>query len=411
MTGPKIAVLLPGREGRPVGELRYGTDAARRFGLFRYAPSWLGSEDAFALAPDMPLEDRDFRCSGRSALPGPVLDGAPDSWGRGIMRTALPGQTGELDYLLAAGDATRQGALGYATGDETPPAASPCRSRRGLRALRDLVAAWERDRDPSAAEALAPAIGSLGGSRPKADFVDGGHLAIAKFTSVHDRSPVARLEVATLKLARRAGLDAARARLALRQDSRPVAIVRRFDRQGGARLPYLSSRSFLGVRAPGACYTDIAERIAGHGFEPARQMKELYRRLLFTILVSNRDDHLQNHGFLHVRGGLWALAPAFDIVPQPHRRRRLKTAIAPGYSRAASIEAALETAPCFGLGRDDARAMLRTVLEVVTGQWAALCRAEGMTAHDIAACRHAFEHEETERARRLTAPARSAGKP
>ncbi len=67
MTGPKIAVLFPGREGRPVDELRYGTDAIRRFSLFRYAPSWLESRDAFALAPGMPLEDRDFRCSGHGA--------------------------------------------------------------------------------------------------------------------------------------------------------------------------------------------------------------------------------------------------------------------------------------------------------------------------------------------------------
>ncbi len=421
-------MLRRSRDRVPVGLLHFGSDGRRQYSLFRYAPSWLESGDAFPLAPDLPLEDRDFRYSEhgrtvRTALPGPVFDGAPDSWGRAIIRAVHGAGLGERDFLLATGDGTRQGALGYLDG--TPPFAGPlARSRRELGALRDLVDAWEQDRAAGTrtAEALAASIGSLGGSRPKVDFDDGGHLAIAKFTSVRDRRPVARLEVATLDLARLAGLDAARARLELRHDERPVAIVRRFDRRDGAPVPYLSARSFLGAACPrdtriesgqagggDACYTDIAERLAAHGFEPERQMAELWRRLLFTILVSNTDDHLQNHGLLHVSGGRWALAPAFDIVPQPERRRRLKTGIAPEYGKAASVEAALDAAPRFGLDRDRARSMLRAMLEITGGQWAAHCRAQGMAAQSIAACRPAFEHEETAAARRLAAPGARSG--
>ena len=407
-----VTVMLRRRRDRvPVGLLRFGTDGPRQFSLFRYAPSWLESPDAFALAPDLPLEDRDFPHSGRghgramrAALPGPVSDGTPDSWGRGILRTVLGGRQDEKTFLLAVGDATRQGALGYA--DNTPLFAGRlARTRRELGALRELAVAREQDRAGNMRAALAAAIGSLGGSRPKADFDDGGHLAIAKFTPVRARMPVARLEVATLDLARAAGLDAAR--LEFRHDERPVAIIRRFDRRDGAPVPYLSARSFLGPGMQDACYTDIAARLAAHGFEPERQMAELWRRLLFTILVSNTDDHLQNHGFLHVAGGRWALAPAFDIVPS--RRRGLKTGIAPGYGKVASVEAALEAAPCFALGRDRARTMLRAMLEVVTDGWAAHCRARGMAARAIAACRPAFEHEQTAAARRLAAPGRKGG--
>ena len=137
-----VTVMLRRRRDRvPVGLLRFGTDGPRQFSLFRYAPSWLESPDAFALAPDLPLEDRDFPHSGRgygramrAALPGPVSDGTPDSWGRGILRTVLGGRQDEKAFLLAVGDATRQGALGYA--DNTPLFAGYPGAHRGGRAHR-----------------------------------------------------------------------------------------------------------------------------------------------------------------------------------------------------------------------------------------------------------------------------------
>ena len=267
-----IPVLRWGRDRVPVGLLQFGTDGPRQFSLFRYAPSGLESGDAVPVAPDVPLEDRSptsgIRSTGaplRTALPGPVFDGAPDSWGRAVIRAVLGGGLDERDFLLAVGDATRQGALGYLDG--APLFAGPlARSRRELGALRNLVDAWEQGRAAGTrtAEALAASIGSLGGSRPKADFDDGGYLAIAKFTSVRDRRPVARLEVATLDLARRAGLDAARARLELQHDERPVAIVRRFDRRDGAPVP-LSLRPVLSRRRLPPRYPDQVRAGGGAG--------------------------------------------------------------------------------------------------------------------------------------------------
>ena len=99
-----------------------------------------------------------------------------------------------------------------------------------------------------------------------------------------------------------------------------------------------SAQSFLGrEEAKGGYYTDILDGIAAHGVDPARQMEELHNRLMFTILVSNTDDHLKNHGFLYEGDGRWVLAPAFDINPQPERHRTLKTGISEEYGRAASI--------------------------------------------------------------------------
>ena len=219
---------------------------------------------------------------------------------------------------------------------------------------------------------LAGHAGSLGGARPKADFDDNGAPALAKFTSDLDTRPVERVEVATLNLARAAGLNAAEARLELASSRRPVAIIRRFDRRGGGRIPYLSAQSFLGrEEAKGGYYTDILDGIAAHGVDPARQMEELHNRLMFTILVSNNDDHLKNHGFLYEGAGRWVLAPAFDINPQPERHRTLKTGISEEYGRAASIGAALEAAPWFDLTEDRTRANLQRILDVIERQWTA----------------------------------------
>ena len=334
-----IAVAL-GRRRHPVGELRFEVDGVRQFSMFRYAQSWLDRADAFPLSPSLPLSDQSFWHSGRggsarSALPGAISDSTPDSWGRGLLRRVRRHSPSELDFLLSASDATRQGALRFADEDGLLQCLndSPGPHLDKLEALRHWAAEYERGAESGSLGGAGARPGrrlARGGRCPKSDFDDGGVLAIAKFTSVRDTRPVERVEVAALNLARAAGLNSAQARLELAHDNRPVAVVRRFDRHGDERIPYLSARSFLGTDARAACYTDIVEQLSVHGFAPECQMAELYRRLLFTILVSNNDDHLKNHGFLHVGAGRWALAPAFDINPKPERHRSLKTGISEG---------------------------------------------------------------------------------
>lgn len=111
--------------------------------------------------------------------------------------------------------------------------------------------------------------------------------------------------------------------------------------KGSVQIPYLSAQSFPGrLEAQGSCHTDILDGIITHGVDPDCQMEELHNRLMFTILVSNTDDHLKNHGFRYVDDGRWVLAPAFDINRQPERHRKLTTGISEEYGRTTSIEAA-----------------------------------------------------------------------
>ena len=117
--------------------------------------------------------------------------------------------------------------------------------------------------------------------------------------------------------------------------------------------------------------------------------------------MSNNDDHLRNHGLLHVGGGLWALSPAFDISPQPERTRHLETGISELSGHEASIEAALEAAPFFDVDRDEACTMLGNMVGVIDGRWRQRCREAGLSAAETRRYAPAFEHEETKVARRL----------
>lgn len=153
-----------------------------------------------------------------------------------------------------------------------------------------------------------------------------GWLAIGKFPSVGDTRSVTRGEVLALKLAEKAGIEVAPARI-VQLDEVPVAVIRRFDRDADDnRVPYQSAATLLQAsRAQDHSYTEIADAIRANGYAPTQDLRQLWRRLMFNLLITNVDDHLQNHGFLHVERGLWCLAPAFDLNPFPDKSRRKAT--------------------------------------------------------------------------------------
>ncbi|MDE0123538.1 MAG: HipA domain-containing protein [Bryobacterales bacterium] len=122
-------------------------------------------------------------------------------------------------------------------------------------------------------------------------------------------------------------------------------------------------------------------------------------------MVSNTDDHLKNHGLLHVGEGRWVLAPAFDINPQPFRRRQLETGISELSGNTASLETAVEASPFFGMARDAAANELSLMTSIIDEQWRPLCRAAGMSSEEVKLYQPAFDHEETRVARRIKARA------
>lgn len=403
---PEATVAL-GEGKRVVGRLRFETDGRRQHSQFEYAAEWLAAPDRFALSPGLPLREGSHYSTGRSdrrsALPGCFADAAPDSWGRALMSRALGGGLSEFDYLALSDDRTRQGALRF-LGEDMEPLSDltpPIPRLVELDRLRALAHRFERDPGGAEEEArdLAGVAGSLGGARPKANVEGDGNLWIAKFTSAQDTRPVERVEVAALKLAARCGLRAAEAKLELRDSDSPIALIRRFDRRGNTRIPYISARTALDWDSDaGGFYTDIADVIRQISSKPLDDLHELWRRIVFTILVSNSDDHLKNHGFIYAGGDRWRLSPAFDINPSPSRHRVLETGIIQGGSFDASFDIALEACEFFDLTSADARQQAHRMAETIANNWGQALRDEGCSAADVQSYSEAFEHKESKRA-------------
>jgi serine/threonine-protein kinase HipA len=409
---------------RPVGTLRYNREGARERASFEYADSWLGSADRFSIDPSLQLVagPQFHRKSPRgSVFHGAIADTEPDGWARRVImrdhakRRAAARQAGEelapllgaLDFLLEVDDISRVGALRFR--DEAGVFRRAHEGGRGvppLLELRHLLAATRAvETNTETASDLAYLRGrgtSLGGLRPKCTVVDDqGRLSIGKFPSVADECAVTRGEVLALRLATEAGINAAQAQLVY-SDGTPVTLIRRFDREAGGRIMYVSAATMLGADADDPSdhsYAEIVDALRVHGAAPRTDIEELWRRIAFSILITNVDDHLRNHGFLHVEGGRWRLAPAFDVNPFPDRVRELKTWITEDAGPQASVDSLLAAAPYFQLSAARAREILGEV-EGTVARWRHVGRAIGMTELDIEQFADAFEHEERGAARR-----------
>ena len=189
-------------------------------------------------------------------------------------------------------------------------------------------------------------------------------------------------------------------------DGVPVALIRRFDRPlDGRRLMYVSAATLLGVETAGAqehSYAEMVDALRMNGAAAQADIEELWRRIAFSILITNVDDHLHNHGFLHAERGLWRLAPAFDLNPFPDRERELKTWVSDETGPEATVEALMSVIAYFRLSPSRAKEILRKVEHAVAG-WREAGRALGMSTRDLEGFADAFEHSERAAAQKLFA--------
>ena len=179
----------------------------------------------------------------------------------------------------------------------------------------------------------------------------------------------------------------------------PVLVVDRFDRDEHKRIGYISAMTLLeAADGDEHSYTEIAEALEPVSPTAERDLKELWRRMVFGILISNTDDHLRNHGFLRKAGG-WQLAPAFDLNPSTDGgRHTFATMVDVGAGDQNTIDTALEVGGNFRLEAAAARAILAEVVEV-TVQWRDYARQSGIADAEIGELRSAFEHDQATAAR------------
>lgn len=364
---------------------------------FEYSEEWLKSDRVFMLDPRLELWAGEQHPARHARAFGIFTDSAPDRWGRLLMErreAAAAKREGrrirhlqDVDFLLGVHDSTRLGALRLRSVDGGPflddhdQAAPPVTSLRELAYISRRVEEPGIDRLPEYEKWLAMLIApgtSLGGARPKANFTaDDGRLWIAKFPSHEDRYDVGAWEFLAHRLAQKAGIWVPDSRLERLSDRYGTFCVSRFDRMAGSRRMFASAMTLLESvdGAEGASYLDLAEFISDHGAQNqiGPDLEQLFRRVIFNVLIGNRDDHLRNHGFIRERTG-WRLAPAFDMNPNPSKAEHALTI--DGTTAAPDLDAALETADLYRLGPSPADRVVAQIREVV-GAWRA--EAESLT--------------------------------
>lgn len=387
--------------GRLWSHRRRGRESA----TFSYSPDYLARGDAYELDPLLPLLDGPQQTPDGRPIFGAFSDCAPDRWGRRLIerterqrarREEKAEQSfGEVDYLLGVRDDLRQGALRFRDPESATYLADEREGVPDLIQLPALLDAAERmERDEASEEELRRLLrggSSLGGARPKAHVVDGqGRLAIAKFPSPVDDWDVMRWESVALELARAAGISVPHSMLH-EIDGKAVLIVDRFDRREGMRIGYVSAMTMLEATdgEPGS-YLDIADAIERYSADAGEELRQLWRRIAFSILISNTDDHLRNHGFLRTSTAGWSLSPAFDLNPDPEPGpKRLSTAI--DYNTdVARLDVLIEVAEHFRLGESEAGIVIGEV-QAATSEWRSVARRAGIERADIERMAPAFE--------------------
>jgi len=377
---------------------------------FEYASEWLNQPDAFAIDPtSLPLGPGPRHSS---TLFRAIQDCGPDRWGRVLIERAVRKQVlpqkpyRDIDYVVALDDSSRLGALRLRL-DSISPFLAPSRGKLPplirLQALLRAADAIHSEKDTAADLRFLLGAGSpLGGARPKsAVSLPDGRLALAKFPKPDDSRDIAAGEILALTLAARAGVQVVENQM-VRVGRHSVAVITRFDRAGKTRIPFISAASLLGLPLddPGA-YTLLADAIRQFGDNVGRDLRELWRRLVFSLLASNYDDHLRNHGFLMYNPGRWSLSPAYDINPVPEIDRvgMWKTPISEAREEP-SLSGALAVASRFGLKATEANAILLEVFGAVSA-WRKVAGTLGIKGATLAPYASAFEHALKDEAQRL----------
>jgi len=387
----------------PAGRLDMVEDGRNSHATFQYGARYLRRPDRVPVDPAaLPLQEPDaapwtFRTAEGFNLFNGIRDAAPDGWGRYLMHKAAGKENLEdFDYLVASGD-HRVGALAFGP-DPTggPKRIAPWGEGDAHGEQLDLAALVEAvehvqsvDHLDSKFRRFLEAGSSLGGARPKAATDHRGGPWIAKFSTKDDTYPVCRTELAVMRLAKECGLDVPDTDIATIL-GRDIYLIQRFDRIADGnqlrRVPFASALTMLEAQEIAAhrySYSDLAEVLRLYGSEPRSDLRQLFCRMAFNILVGNDDDHLRNHAFLFSERG-WRLSPLYDVVPRPHTGSDGSLVLAVGgLGHEATLANALTGASAFGIKRDEAAALLEDLRVRVHARWETMLRESGISGTDI----------------------------
>lgn len=393
-----------------IGTIYLSQIRGKEFCSFEYDHNWLQNQNML-LDPDLQLYSGRQFITDEKIIFGVFADSCPDRWGRRLMnrreelrareRQEKPKKLLESDYLLGVYDESRMGALRFKTdldgdflsNDEefaTPPWTS-------LRELEQASLAFEADSNPLDTkwlkQLLAPGS-SLGGARPKASVLaPDGSLWIAKFPSKHDDFNSGAWEMVVHDLAMLCKLNVPEAKAENFSKLGTTFLVKRFDRIDDQRIHFSSAMTMLGKTdgasaADGSSYLEIASFLKANGGTPKKDLIELWKRIVFSMAVSNTDDHFRNHGFLLTNNG-WELSPLYDVNPDIYGEY-LSLNVNKNES-SIDFDLALRSARYYGVNESEASAFISTIKNTVKNNWESLAKKYRISRNEIIRMAPAFQ--------------------
>ena len=395
--------------GVPVlfGRLYVNYIRGKEVSSFEYDEEWLRSGNSPFFDPNLNYyAGRQYAPADRELF-GIFSDSCPDRWGRRLIqrREAIAAKKEdrpqrklyESDYLLGVYDHTRMGALRYKVEEDgqflssdRELAAPPWTSLRQLEnAARQLEESDDDEGEKWLRQLLAPGS-SLGGARPKASVTDtGGELWIAKFPSKNDTYDVGAWEMVAHELAKLCGIAVPEAQLLDLSNGYHTYMSKRFDRIKERRLHFSSAMALLGKKdGEDGSYIDILSFIKSYGGHPQSDSQELFKRMVFSIAVSNTDNHLRNHGFILGEEG-WELAPMYDVNPSRYGGdMSLKI---DGYNGMLDYDLALSTAKYYNIQKTEAQEIISDIKGIVAVNWRKVAKQFGLAPSAIDSMSGAFK--------------------
>ena len=359
-----------------------------RLGTFYYADSYVERPDAYPLDPvNLPLvAKKDFHTQSNGGIFGVLLDAGPDSWGQRVLLSYSPSKPRTALEFLLAGNGEGVGSLLFSLSRSSVKRPALMGSAVDLETLERAAQQIEADQElPEPLREAMLAGSSLGGARPKAAVVIDGQPWMAKFSKQTDLFDEVVAEKACLEMAYQLGFEVPESRVVPLANGRNILLTRRFDfDEKGNKRHYISANSLLNLHR-------VSENRDDHGYpglaDKLRTLpgglqlaKELYRRMVFRVLVGDTDDHGRNHGFLLI-DGKYAQSPVFDVLPHLNTLHHQAMPIG-WHGRERNIVNLVSLSERFGYTKDHARRIIGEQ-QLVLRQWPQFLAVAGASKKDI----------------------------
>jgi len=384
----------------PAGLLQFEETGRYSSSIFRYGTKYLDRPNKLALDPiQLPLLDKTFNTPEGFSLFNGIRDAGPDKWGRYLLDKKFARTLTELEYIVATRP-DRAGALAFsddpASGPKvyTPSGFQHADSKHldlalCVGAVKDIEASVDTERLKKYLE-YGP---SMGGARPKATLLWNGKPHLAKFSLSLDSRNEPLIEFATMTLAQKCGLKVPPVEMT-KAAGRAIYLIERFDRKAnGSPAPFISGLTITGSHESHYStwsYHALVDAIVKYSSQIERDLRELFQRMVFNILVYNNDDHLRNFGFLNSGRDRWDLSPLYDVVPANVNSQSYSLAMTIGTEgKKASITNAVSQCERFRIEQGEARTLISKMQEVASS-WREHFKSVGITEGELRALENGF---------------------